>query len=209
MNENETKPPRTRRIAAVRRHEAAHPDWTPQDQREHFWNTAMQVFGVSTWTEVDERDANDKRWDEICPDNADAIGADGIYHTPPEVLVDAVLGNPPLGGITDTPDEAKPTGGKLIGIANGTNCITAWCVKSGLRVNVTTQRDAKSERVWSMTARVGEKICMMATIFGGRWQANVYTRMVRNALVARCNRVRKVHANQKAKKAACAAAKEA
>lgn len=37
-----------------------------------------------------------------------------VYHTPPEVLVDAVLGNPPLGGITDTPDtpdEAKPTGG--------------------------------------------------------------------------------------------------
>lgn len=34
-----------------------------------------------------------------------------VYHTPQEVLVDAVLGNPPLGGITDTPDEAKPTGG--------------------------------------------------------------------------------------------------
>ena len=36
-----------------------------------------------------------------------------VYHTPPEVLVDAVLGNPPLGGITDTPDEAKPTGGAI------------------------------------------------------------------------------------------------
>ena len=133
-----------------------------------------------------------------------------VCHTPPEVLVDAVLGNPPLGGITDTPDEAKPTGGgQLVGIAAGTNCITAWCVQNGLRVNVTTQRDDEYEKVWSLTARVGEEMRMMATIFGGRWQANVYTRMVRNALVARCNRIRKVHANQKAKKAACAAAKEA
>lgn len=35
-----------------------------------------------------------------------------VCHTPPEVLVDAVLCNPPLGRITDAPDEAKPMGGQ-------------------------------------------------------------------------------------------------
>ena len=195
MNENETKPPRTRRIAAVRRHDAAHPDWTPQDQREDFWNTAMRVFGVSTWTEVDERDANDPRWDEICADNSGAIGADGIYHTP-QAAIDAVTANP-----------AK---GKLIGVACGTNCIQAWNVKDGLSVNVATERNRDHSDIWHLRATVGGDTRMIATIFGGRWSANVYTRMVRNALTARAMKIRRNHENRKAKKAETAeAAREA
>ena len=94
------------------------------------------------------------------------------------------------------------------GIACGANCITAWCVQNGLRLTVKTDRSKEDSEIWHLTATNGSSLRMMATIFGGRWTANVYTRMVRNAMVARANRIRRCHENQKSKKAA-ATAKEA
>lgn len=35
----------------------------------------------------------------------------GAFHTPADVIVDAVTGNPPFGGITDATKVDKPTGG--------------------------------------------------------------------------------------------------
>ena len=91
------------------------------------------------------------------------------------------------------------------GIACGTNCITAWCVQNGLRITVKTDRDRETPEIWYLTATAGTSVRLMATVFGGRWAANVYTRMVRNAMVARANRVRRHHENRKAKKAAAQA----
>lgn len=135
---------------------------------------------------------------------ASAIDENGVYHTP-QAAIDAVTANPPFSPESADGDD-KPAKGKLIGMACGTNCIVAWNVADGLTVNVVTERDKDHSDIWHSRATVGRDTRVMATIFGGRWQADVYTRMMRNALTARAKRLRRHRENRKAKKAAIAAA---
>lgn len=97
--------------------------------------------------------------------------------------------------------------GKLVGIACGKNCITAWCIRDGLRITVTAERHDAENECWSLTGRYGEQVRMIATIFGGRWTANVFVRMMRNAMVSRCNRVRRHRENYKTNRATESGAK--
>lgn len=132
------------------------------------------------------------------------IDENGVYHTP-QAAIDAVTANPPFGGsVAVEPLGEGDKKGNIIGMSCGQNSILAWNLSEGLRVRVAAER--KGDNLWMMTASYGDKTRMLATIFGGRWQANVYTRMMRNALTSRAKRLRRLHENSKAKKAAIAAA---
>ena len=148
-----------------------------------------------------------------------AIGADGIYRTP-QAAIDAVMANPPFGGsvaaeLQDapppfSPESADGSGDKksnLIGMSCGQNSILAWNFSEGLRVRVVAER--KGGNCWMLTASYGDNVRMIASIFGGRWTADTYARLVRNALTAREKKIRRNHEKRKAKKAAMAAAETA
>ncbi len=149
-----------------------------------------------------------------------AIGADGIYRTP-QAAIDAVMANPPFGGsvaaeLQDappfSPESADGDGdgdkkSNLIGMSCGQNSILAWNFSEGLRVRVDAER--KGDNYWMLTASYGDNTRMIATIFGGRWTANTYARLMRNALTARAKKIRRNHEKRKAKKAAMAAASSA
>ena len=133
-----------------------------------------------------------------------AIDENGVYHTP-QAAIDAVTANPPFGGsVAVEPLDEGDKKGNLIGMSCGQNSILAWNLSEGLRVCVAAER--KGDNLWMMTASYGGKTRMLATIFGGRWMANTYMRLMRNALTSRAMRYRRHHENRKVKKAAIAAA---
>ncbi len=109
------------------------------------------------------------------------------FTTPPEVLVDATIGNPPLAAMPPEGD-AKGKAGGQIGITSGKNSILAWYYLDGLRITVTADHDPNTD-YWTITGRYGEKTCIIATVFGGRWTTDCYVRFLRNAMASRANRL--------------------
>jgi len=128
------------------------------------------------------------------------------FTTPPEVLVDAMIGNPPLAAMPPEGDAKGKTGGvnRPIGITSGKNSILAWYYLDGLRITVTADHNPDTD-YWTITGRYGEKTCIIATVFGGRWATNRYVRFLRNAMASRANRLHGIKYNS----ATAATAKEA
>ena len=112
------------------------------------------------------------------------------FTTPPEVLVDAMIGNPPLAAMPPRDDAKGKTGGanRLIGITSGKNSILAWYYRDGLRITVTADHDPNTD-YWTITGCYGEKTRIVATVFGGRWATDCYVRFLRNAMASRANRL--------------------
>ena len=91
-------------------------------------------------------------------------------------------------------DTKKETG--LVGIKSNKRNIMAWNLTDGLSVTVSA-RELK-QGLWQVNVESGGRLRASATVFGGRWTANVFCRYMRKAMSFRAARVKKCHAKRAA-----------
>ena len=141
----------------------------------------------------------------------DPAAGTGAFFTPP-AAIDAIMGNPPLGG------EPLPLGeepwrkieSETVGIRRCKNLIQAWSVREGASVEVRAERiggEGEPSECWNLVATVDCDKVMIATVFGGGNRVNSVCRKLRNALLAARLKGKHHRMNCQARAAAAASAK--
>lgn len=126
--------------------------------------------------------------------------------------IDAIMGNPPLGGETLPLGEEpwRKIGPETIGIRCRENLIQAWSVREGASVEVRSERvcgEGEPSACWNLVATVDCDKVMIATIFGGRNLAGNVCKKLRNALLAARLKGKRHRMNCQARAAAAASVK--
>ena len=138
-------------------------------------------------------------------------GTEPKYYTP-KAAIDAIMGNPPLGGETLPLGEEpwRKIEPETVGIRCRENLIQAWSVREGASVEVRAWRicgEGEPSACWNLVATVDCEKVMIATIFGGRNLASNVCRKLRNALLAARLKGKHHRMNCQARAAAAASAK--
>ena len=133
---------------------------------------------------------------------ADLCPPRDTYHTPKEAA-DFVTANPPFDPAAGTgalPEVPKADLKGLVGIRANKQHILAWSYTDSLDVRVTADETAPNE--WDVFVSSNNMTRLQGCILGGRWLAMSLCKHLRNGMVSRRMKKRRLTANRQARKAA-------